>query len=606
MQFQNELSSTMDFNNGTPQGSCLSPTIFSYVINCLLDQKLPASVQLVAYADDLALSCVHTNKEKLITDLQSALNLLHVEAMNCGLQFSPIKSKAMWFYTKRPEQQITLNEQVLPWSSNEKYLGIQLDSNMTFTYQANCVAAQAKKNMNAMKVMSSFTHISAHIMKRVYSACVQSTLEYGAILTPLMCKSNIITLQRVQNQGMRLILGLPKWACTTSMSRELSMLPVRARCEISVAKLIDKIRFMPSHPLHVSCARQSMINRERSKWLITCRDIYKKLSPRLDDRTMETFDVCAPWEALPITFHVNHTITKTSSTANDLKTTAIQEIQNLPSGTHYYTDGSKSNSRVAAAYIVNDNASYLRLNDDATITQAELVAIWGALEHAAANQNRAIIHTDSLTAIQILTKNKESERALCKYIYDTVKHMEDKPVINWIPSHVGITGNELADKYAKEGLQREVIDHYVKSSHLKIRKHIQNTAIDINHEMIKNCGTWTFRFNNNLELKQQKFLLKLPRLQQKMIHKIRLSSKTYAQIRGNQEMCSYCQQLFINRAKHWCISCPAMVYERKCILDYVTDEQSHLQDMELVVAIINSQDNRRYKELSQLLKKFPF
>ena len=91
-----------------------------------------------------------------------------------------------------------------------------------------------------------------------------------------------------------------------------------------------------------------------------------------------------------------------------------------------------------------------------------------------------------------------------------------------------------------------------------------------------------------------------------MIHKIRLSSKTYAQIRGNQEMCSYCQQLFINRAKHWCISCPAMVYERKCILDYVTDEQSHLQDMELVVAIINSQDNRRYKELLQLLKKFLF
>ena len=145
VQFQNELSSSMDFKNGTPQGSCLSPTIFSYVIICLLDQKLPASVQLVAYVDDLALSCVHTNKEKLITDLQSALNLLHVEAMNYGLQFSPIKSKAMWFYTKRPEQQITLNEQVLPWSSNEKYLGIQLDSNMTFTYQANCVAAQAKK-----------------------------------------------------------------------------------------------------------------------------------------------------------------------------------------------------------------------------------------------------------------------------------------------------------------------------------------------------------------------------------------------------------------------------------------------------------------------------
>ena len=41
VQFQNELSSSMDFKNRTPQGSCLSPTIFSYVINCLLDQKTP-------------------------------------------------------------------------------------------------------------------------------------------------------------------------------------------------------------------------------------------------------------------------------------------------------------------------------------------------------------------------------------------------------------------------------------------------------------------------------------------------------------------------------------------------------------------------------------
>ena len=40
-----------------------------------------------------------------------------------------------------------------------------------------------------------------------------------------------------------------------------------------------------------------------------------------------------------------------------------------------------------------------------------------------------------------------------------------------------------------------------------------------------------------------------------------------------------------------------------CMPDYVTDEQLIFQDMELVIAIINSQDNRRYKELLHLLKK---
>ena len=75
--------------------------------------------------------------------------------------------------------------------------------------------------MNAMKVLSSLTAISGHILKRVYSACVQSTLEYGAIITPLMCKTNIATLQKIQNQGMRLILGVLKWTCVTSMGQEL-------------------------------------------------------------------------------------------------------------------------------------------------------------------------------------------------------------------------------------------------------------------------------------------------------------------------------------------------------------------------------------------------
>ena len=276
----------MTFKNGTPQGSCLSPTLFSYVMNRLLNLKLPPSVQLVAYADDLALSCCHPDKCKVIKNIQTAINSLNAEATSLGMKFSPAKSKAMWFYTTKPDEVITLSDQRLPWSPNEKYLGVELDSKMNFTLQSINAAAQGKKNINALKVVSSLTDISAHILKGIYTACVQPAIEYGAIITPLMCKTSVTTLQRVQNQGMRLILGVPKWTCTTSMSQELSMLPVRVRSEIAVAKLVDKIRFMPSHPLHVSCARPTIINKERSKWLIKCKDIYRKFAPRIDDRAV--------------------------------------------------------------------------------------------------------------------------------------------------------------------------------------------------------------------------------------------------------------------------------------------------------------------------------
>ena len=89
----------------------------------------------------------------------------------------------------------------------------------------------------------------------------------------------------------------------------------------------------------------------------------------------------------PPLYCINHTLIKLKSTNKELKSVAIQDMQKLPVGIHYYTDGSKSDSRAAAAFIVNKTVSCLRLNDDAIITQAKLVAIWGALEHAATNKN---------------------------------------------------------------------------------------------------------------------------------------------------------------------------------------------------------------------------
>ena len=138
-------------------------------MNRLLNLKLPTSVQLVAYADDLVLSCCHPDKCKVMKNIQTAINSLNAQATLLGMKFSPIKSKAMWFYTNKPDEVITLSDQKLPWSPNKRYLGVELESKMNFTPQSLNAGAQGKNNINALKVVSSLTEHNLHTSYRVFT-----------------------------------------------------------------------------------------------------------------------------------------------------------------------------------------------------------------------------------------------------------------------------------------------------------------------------------------------------------------------------------------------------------------------------------------------------
>ena len=149
---------------------------------------------------------------------------------------------------------------------------------------------------------------------------------------------------------------------------------------------------------------------------------------------------------------------------NIAKTTTLAYIhENWPNWCHIYTDGSSdpiSNHTgfgVHTTQPVISTQSY-RLPNNQSIFTAELMGMASALHNQQSkNNNKILILTDSLSGLQALQNKNTKKRP--KLINQILKSSNDltkagkQITFLWIPAHVGIYGNESADKAAKLSLK---------------------------------------------------------------------------------------------------------------------------------------------------------
>ncbi|KAG0728303.1 putative RNA-directed DNA polymerase from transposon X-element [Chionoecetes opilio] len=117
--FQGETSQLHQHENGTPQGSILSPFLFNILMEELISLPLPPGTKLLCYADDLALTGpAHAQRaQNLLTDITTKCREL-------GLKLNVAKSKAMAFGCDAPRAPLYILDTPLSWVTSHQYLGI--------------------------------------------------------------------------------------------------------------------------------------------------------------------------------------------------------------------------------------------------------------------------------------------------------------------------------------------------------------------------------------------------------------------------------------------------------------------------------------------------
>ena len=292
VQFQGEHSASQIFKNGTPQGSSLSPTLFNMVVNQLLQLNLGKGTQMIAYADDVAISISNMGEHEVYQKMTTALEIIELEAARLDLKFSPSKCEAIWYRSKNLEWHFRIAGDDIPWSSSVKYLGVTFDKGLKFRKQVDYIRQKTDRKMNALKVISACSGVNAAVLKNIYTITVQSTLEYGSVTFGLMSQNSIDKLQTIQNQGMRCILGASRRTSAAMMRQELQFLPVLHRAQLHRSKLFRKIQSNTKH--HFYTVINTTHRGHRIDWTTEIQNCHKLLSDQLDvNPPIQTY-VCAP------------------------------------------------------------------------------------------------------------------------------------------------------------------------------------------------------------------------------------------------------------------------------------------------------------------------
>lgn len=198
--------------SGVPQGSVLGPLLYVIFTS---DLPISPGVNVATFADDTALLATHEDPVTASNMIQANLDEIAVWLNENKVKVNETKSTHVTFTLRRAIcPPVYLNNVQLPQSDVVKYLGMHLDSHLT--WHAHIWNKRQHLNLKFNKMYWLFSH-NSHLTTEnkllLYKVILKPVWTYGIQLWGSASNSNIEILQRFQSKVLRKILCAP-WYVT--------------------------------------------------------------------------------------------------------------------------------------------------------------------------------------------------------------------------------------------------------------------------------------------------------------------------------------------------------------------------------------------------------
>ena len=196
---------------GVPQGSVLGPLFFILYVNDVQHALRESHLRL--YADDTVIYAAGENVRQAETALQPALNKFAKLCSANKLTLNAGKTKMMTFGTRHKVKKargadIKINNTSLTIVPTYKYLGVAMDSTLSFNYYVKSVANIVAYKSNLLsKIRKYLTDVTA---LKVYKSMILPYFDYGDIIYMNSNQDGLDKLQRLQNRCLKICKRLDR------------------------------------------------------------------------------------------------------------------------------------------------------------------------------------------------------------------------------------------------------------------------------------------------------------------------------------------------------------------------------------------------------------
>ncbi|XP_058794422.1 uncharacterized protein LOC131666073 [Phymastichus coffea] len=457
------LSDCLETENGVPQGSAISVTLFLIVIN-LFKNCIQKPVSYSGFADDCTVLVAGKNPKTTTQLLQKTINQLETLNRRTGFRFSKTKT-VLAIFSKAAldleEFQINIGNTVVEIVDTVKILGLTFDAHLKWNTHIKSLKNECIRRLSVLKCISSKNWgADLEIINNTYKSLIRTKLDYGSIAYNSARKSLLKTLEPVQNAAARIITGAFRTSPVLAILSEAKLPPLHIRRMQTTLNYATSIAATPDNPVFKLIFKNSSINYSPFKAHISIharvelylKSVEKSIGPVLPQMQLNS----PPWLAEPMVILDD----QFPSVKNEMNTTTIQQIfsnikSNFSDHTPIFTDGSKSKNGTGCAILINGEIQKYKLPASWSVFSAEAHAVSKAVDSIALmDMNKFIIFSDSKSILSAL-KEVNSKNTAIKSINNKLldlKHRNkiDSIVIAWIPSHCGIKENEIVNQAAKE------------------------------------------------------------------------------------------------------------------------------------------------------------